>query len=115
MSRRLLVTVGFGVVLTLASPALAVSLTNRDDRPYKVTIVEGETRTEQALAPGGVLEGVCLAGCLIRLDDSEDDEYELEGPEIVSIEGGDLYYDGPGSPAEAPPVGDTARPPEPKR
>lgn len=103
-----------GVALVLATPASAVSLTNRDDRPYKVAITEGEARTEQALAPGGVLDGVCLAGCVLRLDNSSNDEYELEGPEIVSIEDGYLFYDGPDGPAEAP-TGEMARPDAPKR
>jgi hypothetical protein len=104
-----------GVVAALATPAFAISLTNRDDRAYKVQIIEGESKSEQALAPGGVLEGVCLAGCIIRLDDNETEEYELEGPEVVSIESGDLYYDGPDSPAESPQTSEPARPSAPKK
>jgi hypothetical protein len=108
--RFLVSAVGLGVILASATPADAVSLTNRDERTHKVTIIDGETRSEQALAPGGVMEGVCNSGCVIRLNDSEEDEYELEGPEILSIEGGDIYYDGPDSPAETPPTGEPARP-----
>ena len=51
-----------------------------------------------------------LKGCVIRLSDSENDEYELEGSEIVSIEDGYLYYDGPDSGAEMAP-GSKAWPP----
>ena len=116
MFRTLFSAVSFGATLAMAMPAVAVSLTNRDERPYKVTFIEGETRTEQALAPGGVLEGVCLAGCVLRLDDNETEEYELEGFETVSIEAGVLYYDGPDAPAETPPAqGEPGRPPTPKR
>ncbi|MFM9849643.1 MAG: hypothetical protein ACKVP3_21090 [Hyphomicrobiaceae bacterium] len=85
------------VAIALSAPqALAVvSVTNRDDKDHKLTVVEGETRTEHVLKPTQVLEGICAKGCVIRLNDSENDEYELEGTEVVSIEEGYLYYDGP--------------------
>ena len=84
----------------LSSVALAVSITNRDDRDQKITIIEGATTKDQTLKPEGTIEGVCLKGCVVRLNDSEDDEYELEGNEVVSIEDGYLYYDGPDAGAE---------------
>jgi hypothetical protein len=87
-----------GLVATALSAVHAfavVSITNRDDKDHKLTIVEGETRTEHVLKPTQVLEGICAKGCVIRLNDSENDEYELEGTEVVSIEEGYLYYDGP--------------------
>lgn len=100
--------------------AHAVSVTNRDAKEFKLTIMEGEAKQDHVLKPSGVLEGVCLKGCIIRLNDSENDEYELEGPEVVSIEEGYLYYDGPEVPA-APGAGDSGQPsqapnqPEPKQ
>jgi hypothetical protein len=81
--------------LVAATGANAVSVTNRDKSDHKLTIVEGEQKQDHVLKPTGVLDGVCLKGCVIRLNDSVDDEYDLEGPEIVSIEDGYLYYDGP--------------------
>ena len=86
-----------------AETAAAVSLTNRDDRDHKIAIIEGESRQQHTLTPSAVLEGICLKGCVIRLNDSESDEYELEGDEVVSIEEGYLYYDGPDGPAEPSP------------
>lgn len=82
----------------------AVSITNRDDKDHKLTVIEddGKTKNDHTVKGGGVLEGVCKAGCVVRLNDSEEDEYELEGTEVVSIEEGFLYYDGPDAPAEAP-------------
>ena len=62
------------------------------------------------MKPLGSLDGVCLKGCVIRLSDSENDEYELEGSEVVSIEDGYLYYDGPDGGAEVVP-GQPAQPP----
>lgn len=98
------------VGVLISCPAMAVSITNRDDRPHKVTIVDGTKETSHTLLPQGVLEGVCLAPCVLRLNDSADDEYELEGTEVVSIEDGFLYYDGADpTPDTTPPA---TKPPE---
>lgn len=109
------VVAGMAILIAATTPVLAVSVTNRDDRSHRVTIIEGERKTEQALAPDGVLEGVCPDGCVLRLNDSEDDEYQLEGNEIVSIEDGFLYYDGPDGSAETPPSGVSPGSGQPKR
>jgi hypothetical protein len=106
--------IAFLAVLSVADAAHAVSVTNRDTKDHKISIIAGDNRQEQLLKPGDKLEGLCPSGCLIRLNDSENDEYELEGPEIVSIEDGYLYYDGPEAPATAPaasPTGAPAQPP----
>lgn len=98
--------------LLWTSAAEAVSITNRDEKDYKVTIDASGEKKDHILKPSQVLEGVCQKGCVIRLNDSESDEYELEGTEVVSIEEGYLYYDGPDSPA--PPTGGAGQPSEPK-
>jgi hypothetical protein len=81
--------------LLMTSAASAVTVTNRGDRETKVTIIEGAVRQDNILGVGKVIEGVCQKGCIIRLNDSENDEYELEGSEVVTVEEGFLYYDGP--------------------
>lgn len=96
-----------------ASTALAVSITNRDDREHKITVIEGESSKDHTLQPSGVLDGVCANGCVIRLGDSDKDEYELEGDEVLSIEDGELYYDGPDSADPGP--GDTGKSMGPKQ
>ena len=105
---------GFGLVLfvTVAGSvsAFAASVTNKDDKEHKLTILEGDAKQELQLKPNGVLEGVCLKGCTIRLGSSEDDEYVLEGPEVISIEDSKLYDDAPDAKSETAP-GTTARPP----
>jgi hypothetical protein len=58
------------------------------------------------LVPSAALKGICQKGCVIRLNDSDNDEYELKGSDVVSIEDGYLYYDGP--PASAVPKADDA-------
>jgi len=107
------VLLGASIALT-ASAAGAVSVTNRDDREVKLTVIEGDAKKDHVLKPSEELKEVCLKGCIIRLNDSESDEYELEGTEVVSIEEGYLYYDGPDTPAD-PASGAAGQPSEPKK
>ncbi len=94
-----------GALAVTSTAALAVSITNRDDKQHKITVIEGESKIDHAVKATGVLENICMKGCIVRLNDSENDEYELEGTEVVSIEDGYLYYDGPDAPADpAPPA-----------
>jgi len=99
---RLACVVGVIVPLSGATAAHAVSITNRDDQDHKVTIVEGETRTEHVLKPSQALSGICAKGCTVHLDDDEEEEYQLESEDVVSIEEGSLYYDTPADPPAAP-------------
>ncbi len=87
----------------LSAAAAGISVTNRDDKDHKLTVIEddGAKKTDHALKPTQVLEGICAKGCVIRLNDNEEDEYELEGTEVVSIEEGYLYYDND-PPADGP-------------
>ena len=101
MSRIHALAAGAIAVLLWTSNAGAVSVTNRDDKDHKITVIEGDIKKDHVLKPLVVLEGVCQKGCIIRLNDSDNDEYELEGTEVVSIEEGYLYYDGPDA-AETP-------------
>ena len=103
MSLLKIVAAGLLSVCCISSAAFALSITNRDDRDHKVTIIEDGVSKDQTLKPDATADGVCTKGCVIRLNDSEDDEYELEGSETVSIEDGYLYYEGPDAPAEAAP------------
>lgn len=89
---------GAAALLMSSIAADAASITNRDTKDVKVTISEGETTTEHTIRPTEVLEKVCMSGCVIRLDDNEEDEYEVEAEDIVAIEDGFLYYDGPDDP-----------------
>lgn len=98
------IATGAIAVMLFVDAAHAASITNRDERDHKVTIkVEGESAREQVLKSNGVLSDICPKGCVIRLNDKEADEYELEGPDVVSIEDGLLYYDGPEAPTEPAP------------
>lgn len=97
------VLAGSFALLSFFAQAQAITVTNRDDKEHKLTVIEGEAKTDHALKANAALENVCMKGCVVRLNDSENDEYELEGTEVVSIEDGYLYYDGPETPAEQAP------------
>jgi hypothetical protein len=79
--------------VTLDAALASASVTNRDDKDHKITIVEGEKKQDFTLKPNQALEGICDKGCTLRLNDSDDDEYQLEATDVVSIEDGYLYYD----------------------
>lgn len=99
-------TAAWGVVLLfLTAPAGAVSITNRSDKEFRITVIGKEAQQDHVLKPAEVLKNVCARGCVVRLGGSESDEYELDGSEAVSIEDGNLYYDGPETP---PPAGDSS-------
>lgn len=88
-------------LLLLPSAGHSASITNRDDKDHQVTIIEGSTQKDHILKPNAVLDGICEKGCLIRLGDSREDPFELEGSEITSIEEGQLYDDEAGVPSES--------------
>jgi len=109
---RLAVAVALSVALVSNPSAFASSITNRDGSDHKVRVIEGNAAADHVLQPSATLEGVCNSGCVVRLDDNPKDEYQLQGSDVVSIEDGYLYYDGP--PATAvPKAGDADRPSEP--
>ena len=108
MSSRALATLAFAAVslaLSAASSFAAVTITNRDDKEYKLTLIEddGAKKTDHVLKANQILENLCAKGCVVRINDSEEDEYELEGNDQVSIEDGYLYYDTPEPPTETQP------------
>ena len=86
---------GMIAALLMTSAASAATVANRGDKEIKLTIIEGDARRDQVLQPGKVADGVCQKGCIVRLNDSENADYELEGSEAVSVEEGFLYYDSP--------------------
>ena len=91
-----------------ADPLSAATISNRDDKEHKLTIIEGEAKTDQTIKPQQVVEKICMKGCVVRLNDSEDDEYQLDPEDVVSIEDGYLYHDSLDAPANgaipAPPA-----------
>jgi hypothetical protein len=97
------VIVSFAVLVFSGASVVGATISNRDDKEQTITIIEGDVATDKVLKPQEVLDKVCLKGCIIRLNKSEDDDYEIKMDDLVSIEDGFLYYDAPDTPpAEAP-------------
>ena len=71
--------------MTVAAPAFAASITNKDGDSVVVTIVENGKRTELALGAGAT-ESVCPSGCFVTLPNG--DRVALNGDETVEISGG---------------------------
>ncbi len=82
-------------LLLSTTAAHAVSITNRDERDHRVTIIEGESRADYMMKPSQTVTDICLKGCTIRMNDSDGDEYRLAADDVVTIEDGTVYYEGP--------------------
>lgn len=96
---------GASAAFLLVTSAQAGSITNRDDKDHTVTVIEGEAKKDHVLKPNAVLGDICSKGCLIRLDGNVDDEpYDLEGSDIISIDGGELWQEKASAP-DAPSSG----------
>jgi hypothetical protein len=100
------------MLVSVFSAAQAASVTNRDDKDHTVTIIEEDVQKDHVLKKDEVLEGVCERGCRIRIDGDDVNPYVLEGTEVTTIEGGDLYAEGQG-PLVSPPSGATGQPSKP--
>ena len=99
-------------LLVGAAAAHAASIANSDERDHQVTIIEGEAKADHVLMPSQTLSDVCLKGCTIRMNRSEDDDYLIVGGDAVSIEDGTVFYDTPdASAAPASPPASKKRPP----
>lgn len=103
------------VLIFPGASGYAATISNRDDAEQKIIIIEGDKHAEIALKPQQVLEKVCLKGCVIQLNGSDDDEYQIEAEDVVSIEDGTLYYDAPEAPKDAPKDGAAAPAPAPAK
>lgn len=88
-----LFTVALIAPLLLATDGSAASLTNRDPKEHKLTVISGKDGDSRVLKPDEAWNDLCTEGCIVRLDDDENATYELEGADQVSIEDGFIYYD----------------------
>ncbi len=98
MSRHVMTALP-ALLFVFTCPAFAASVKNLDETDHKVVIIEGSVTQDLTVKPGASLDGICLKGCLIRLDDGTDDPYELEGTDVTTIEKGQLWGED-----QAPPV-----------
>ncbi len=76
----------------------AVTLTNHDTTEQKFIMIEGDAETTHTIKAGEKLT-LCEKSCVIRMPNGDD--YEFDGPEIVSLEDGILFLDSPGAQGQA--------------
>ena len=78
----------------LSGTASALTITNNDKQDYKLTVTIGETTKNVTIKPEETIKDICSAACSIRLNGDEENEYDLEVGEIVSIEENSIvFYD----------------------
>lgn len=79
---------------SLPHTSAAATLTNGDRVTRTVTVIVGASRKTHELKPGSLLKELCTKRCIVRIDNSDDKDFVLDGTERVTIEDGLLYYDG---------------------
>jgi hypothetical protein len=85
-----------GLCIVLAPQyAAALQLTNRDTTDHTLTVADtkGGEKHEFKASPAQIIGDICMKGCTITMPDG--DEYEFDGNEIVAIEDGLIFLDGP--------------------
>ena len=87
------------VGLALGSAAHAAKISNHDETEHKLSIAQGEETSVKTIKPQQSLDSLCPKACVVRIDDNDEDEYELDAEDVVAIEDGVMYYDGPDKPS----------------
>jgi len=77
--------------------AHAIELTNYDEDDKTITIIEGGEAAQAVIKAGSTVKDICIAGCVLQLGESDENQFEFKGNEIVSIEGNVVYDDSPES------------------
>lgn len=82
---------GVFMLAAVAAPADALVLVNQQTTLETLLVTEENAQTQITIRPGERLEGVCPKGCVIRLGNGE--EYEFDGSEVVSLEDDALFLE----------------------
>ncbi len=79
------------LVLLCAGPAHALTISNVDPKPHKITVTAGGSSNELTVESEKQVDAPCSGGCKVKLENG--DIYELKGDETVSIDEGALFVD----------------------
>jgi hypothetical protein len=79
------------LALLCAAPAQALTISNSDPKPQKITVIGGGASNEMTVESEKQVDAPCSGGCKVKLENG--DEYELKGGETVSIDGGVMFID----------------------
>lgn len=72
-----------GLALAVATPAIAATVTNRDDTVQTLIVTEGGQQVELSIGPGESIE-ICPSGCFVTMPNG--DREVLTGSERLEIE-----------------------------
>ena len=72
-----------GLALAIATPAIAATVTNRDDTVQTLIVTEGGQQVELSIGPGESIE-ICPSGCFVTMPNG--DREVLTGTERLEIE-----------------------------
>ena len=90
-----LVILGSLFVVLAHQSATALQLTNRDLTGHTLIVAspDGGEKQELQASPSEVMDRICETGCTITMPDGQ--QYKFEGNEVVAIEEGLIFPDGP--------------------
>lgn len=74
-----------GMAFAVATPAIAATVTNRDDTVQTLIVTEGTEQVKLQIGPGESVE-ICPSGCFVTMPNG--DREVLTGPERLEIEAG---------------------------
>lgn len=94
---RSIIAVG---VLSIATPALSLELTNLESSERSVVIVENGNEKTYVIANGETIKDICNSDCVVRFDDGQ--EFSMVGNEKATIEDGFIYVEDDGALGEKP-------------
>ncbi|MGF1650427.1 MAG: hypothetical protein ACFCUN_08250 [Hyphomicrobiaceae bacterium] len=85
------VLVGALIVGLSAPAASALTIINKDDRSYRLQIIQGDRTSEVEIGPGAEVDDLCQEPCQVTLE-GDPEPYELEIEDVIQIEDGQLYF-----------------------
>ena len=80
---------GLTAATLLASPALALTINNRDTSEHAVQFTKGGKTVERSLVKGELLEEACVQGCVVRLAGS-DVKFNAKDDDTLVVKGGKI-------------------------
>ncbi|ACL57052.1 hypothetical protein [Methylobacterium nodulans] len=82
----------FGVLTLSAGPALAITVSNQDQREHTLTVDRGVEEKDTKIVPGASLKVDCPDGCSLRVRTVGYDRPAEPGDRLVIREDGLLHY-----------------------
>ncbi|MEZ5856055.1 MAG: hypothetical protein R3D67_15395 [Hyphomicrobiaceae bacterium] len=83
------IALGLAAATLAVSPALALTINNRDSARHTVQFSKGNRTAERSLAAGELLEEACVKGCVVRLAGS-DAKFNAKDSDALIVKGGKI-------------------------